>query len=126
MIRNLTTPQACDPSFARKAETRRQDCTFPLSSHASLLMQEPMRRRLVWLPASGADRFAGIAMRRLSLRMRQTTGWENAHLGDGMRDSLSRDPDPMTLWRCLVEHPCDTIKASMSGTDFLTRRLRGV
>ena len=52
------------------------------------------------------------------LRSRSTTGterrisrWEHEHLVDHMGSRLSRDPDPMTLRRCTVEHPFGTIKA---------------
>lgn len=57
---------------------------------------------------------------------RRITRWEHEHLVDDMRDRLKRDPDPMTLRRCTVEHPFGTIKAWMGATHFLTRRLRGV
>jgi hypothetical protein len=43
-----------------------------------------------------------------------------------MRGRLKRDPYPMMLWRCTVEHPFGTIKAWMGTTHFLPRRLRGV
>lgn len=33
-----------------------------------------------------------------------------------MRERLSRDPDPMTLRRCTVEHPFGTIKGWMGYT----------
>ena len=45
---------------------------------------------------------------------------------DEMRSRLGRDPDPMTLRRCTVEHPFGTIKAWMGSTHFLMRRLRNV
>jgi hypothetical protein len=57
---------------------------------------------------------------------RRITRWEHEHLVDAMRDRLKRDPDPMTLRRCTVEHPFGTIEAWMGATHFLTRRLRGV
>jgi hypothetical protein len=57
---------------------------------------------------------------------RRITRWEHEHLVDKMRERLKRDPDPMTLRRCTVEHPFGTIKAWMGATHFLTRRLRGV
>ena len=43
-----------------------------------------------------------------------------------MCDRQKRDPDPMTLRRCTVEHPFGTIKAWMGATHFLTRRLKNV
>lgn len=43
-----------------------------------------------------------------------------------MGNRLGRDPDPMTLRRCTVEHPFGTIKAWMGATHFLTRRLKNV
>lgn len=57
---------------------------------------------------------------------RRVTRWEHEHLVDAMRDRLKRDPDPMTLRRCTVEHPFGTIKAWMGATHFLTRRLKNV
>jgi hypothetical protein len=57
---------------------------------------------------------------------RRVTRWEHEHLVDDMRDRLKRDPDPMTLRRCTVEHPFGTIKAWMGTTHFLTRRLKNV
>lgn len=43
-----------------------------------------------------------------------------------MRDRLSREPDPMALRRCTVEHPFGTIKAWMGATHFQMRRLKNV
>jgi hypothetical protein len=43
-----------------------------------------------------------------------------------MGSRLGRDPDPMTLRRCTVEHPFGTIKAWMGATHFLTRSLKNV
>jgi hypothetical protein len=57
---------------------------------------------------------------------RRITRWEHEHLVDHMRERLKRDPDPMTLRRCTVEHPFGTIKAWIGATHFLTRRLREV
>nr|WP_245909872.1 hypothetical protein [Rhodobacter viridis] len=36
---------------------------------------------------------------------RRITRWEHEPLIEAMRERLSRDPDPMTLRRCTVEHP---------------------
>lgn len=57
---------------------------------------------------------------------RRITRWEHEYLVEGARQRLGRDPDPMTLRRCTVEHPFGTIKAWMGATHFLTRRLRNV
>ena len=57
---------------------------------------------------------------------RRITRWEHEDLVEGARQRLGRDPDPMTLRRCTVEHPFGTIKAWMGATHFLTRRLRNV
>lgn len=57
---------------------------------------------------------------------RRITRWEYEHLIDAMRERLARDPDPMTLRRCTVEHVFGTIKAWMGATHFLTRRLKNV
>jgi transposase len=57
---------------------------------------------------------------------RRITRWEHEDLVDAARHRLSRDPDPMTLRRCTVEHPFGTIKAWMGATHFLTRRLKNV
>jgi transposase len=57
---------------------------------------------------------------------RRITRWEHEELVDAARQRLSRDPDPMTLRRCTVEHPFGTIKAWMGTTHFLTRRLKNV
>ena len=57
---------------------------------------------------------------------RRISRWEHEHLVDEMRSRLGRDPDPMTLRRCTVEHPFGTIKAWMGSTHFLMRRLRNV
>ena len=43
-----------------------------------------------------------------------------------MRQRLDRDPDPMTLRRCAVEHPFGTIEAWMGAAHFQMRRLRNV
>jgi transposase len=57
---------------------------------------------------------------------RRITRWEHEDLIDEMRERLSRDPDPMTLRRCTVEHPFGTIKAWMGATHFQMRRLKNV
>ena len=57
---------------------------------------------------------------------RRITRWEHEHLVDAMRERLSRDPDPMTLRRCTVEHPFGTIKGWMGATHFQMRRLKNV
>jgi Transposase DDE domain len=57
---------------------------------------------------------------------RRITRWEHEHLIDEMRQRLGRDPDPMTLRRCTVEHPFGTIKAWMGATHFQMRRLKNV
>ena len=57
---------------------------------------------------------------------RRITRWEHEDLVDDARQRLGRDPDPMTLRRCTVEHPFGTIKAWMGHTHFLTRRLKNV
>ena len=57
---------------------------------------------------------------------RRITRWEHEDLVDAARERLGRDPDPMTLRRCTVEHPFGTIKAWMGHTHFLTRRLKNV
>jgi transposase len=57
---------------------------------------------------------------------RRITRWEHEDLVDDMRNRLGRDPDPMTLRCCTVEHPFGTIKAWMGATHFLTRRLKNV
>ena len=57
---------------------------------------------------------------------RRITRWEHEHLVEEMRERLSRDPDPMTLRRCTVEHPFGTIKAWMGATHFQMRRLKNV
>ena len=57
---------------------------------------------------------------------RRITRWEHEELIDEMRERLSRDPDPMTLRRCTVEHPFGTIKAWMGATHFQMRRLKNV
>ena len=54
---------------------------------------------------------------------RRITRWEHEDLVDAAKQRLGRDPDPMTLRRCTVEHPFGTIKAWMGHTHFLTRRL---
>uniref|UniRef100_UPI0011A228CF transposase n=1 Tax=Cereibacter sediminicola TaxID=2584941 RepID=UPI0011A228CF len=51
---------------------------------------------------------------------------EHEHLIDAMRERLARDPDPMTIRRCTVEHVFGTLKAWMGATHFLTRRLKNV
>ena len=35
---------------------------------------------------------------------RRISRWEHEYLVDEMRSRLGRDPDPMTLRRCTVEH----------------------
>uniref|UniRef100_A4WYH0 Transposase DDE domain-containing protein n=1 Tax=Cereibacter sphaeroides (strain ATCC 17025 / ATH 2.4.3) TaxID=349102 RepID=A4WYH0_CERS5 len=57
---------------------------------------------------------------------RRITRWEHEPLIDAMRERLARDPDPMTLRRCTVEHVFGTLKAWMGTTHFLTRRLKNV
>ncbi|UIJ32276.1 IS1182 family transposase [Cereibacter azotoformans] len=57
---------------------------------------------------------------------RRITRWEHEHLIDAMRERRARDPDPMTLRRCTVEHVFGTLKAWMGTTHFLTRRLKNV
>lgn len=57
---------------------------------------------------------------------RRITRWEHEDLVDAAKQRLGRDPDPMTLRRCTVEHPFGTIKAWMGHTHFLTRRLKNV
>ena len=57
---------------------------------------------------------------------RRITRWEHEHLIDDMRERLGRDPDPMTLRRCTVEHVFGTIKAGMGATHFQMRRLKNV
>ena len=57
---------------------------------------------------------------------RRITRWEHEDLVDAMRERLSRDPDPMTLRRCTVEHPFGTIKGWMGATHFQMRRLKNV
>lgn len=57
---------------------------------------------------------------------RRITRWEHEHLIEAMQERLNRDPDPMTLRRCTVEHPFGTIKGWMGYTHFLTRRLKNV
>lgn len=46
--------------------------------------------------------------------------------GEGVLQRPGRDPDPMTLRRCTVEHPFGRVKAGMGHADFLTRRLKTV
>lgn len=57
---------------------------------------------------------------------RRITRWEHEDLIDAMRERLGRDPAPMTLRRCTVEHPFGTIKAWMAATHFQMRRLPNV
>ena len=57
---------------------------------------------------------------------RRITRWEHEALIDDMRERLGRDPDPMTLRRCTVEHTFGTIKAWMGATHFQMRRLKNV
>ena len=57
---------------------------------------------------------------------RRISRWDHEHLVDDMNNRLGRDPDPMTLRRCTVEHPFGTIKAWMGATHFLTRTLKNV
>ena len=57
---------------------------------------------------------------------RRISRWEHEYLVDEMRSRLGRDPDPMTLRRCTVEHPFGTIKAWMGSTHFQMRRLKNV
>lgn len=57
---------------------------------------------------------------------RRITRWEHEELIDEMGNRLGRDPDPMTLRRCTVEHPFGTIKAWMGATHFVTRQLKNV
>ncbi|MEO1538271.1 MAG: IS1182 family transposase [Pseudomonadota bacterium] len=67
------------------------------------------------------------------VRHRCTTGkerriirWEHEHLVDAMRERLSGNDDPMTMRRCVVEHPFGTIKAWMGATHFQMRRFKNV
>jgi len=49
-----------------------------------------------------------------------------ARSGEGVWHRLGRDPDPMTLRRCTVEHPFGGIKAGMARADVVTGRLKTV
>lgn len=54
------------------------------------------------------------------------TRWEHENLVDAARGQLGRNPDPVTLRRCTVEHPFGTTKAWMGHAPCLTRQRKNV
>lgn len=72
-----------------------------------------------------------VRCKKCPLRINCTTGnehrisrWNREDLVDDMDSRLGRHTAHLTLRRCTVEHPFGTIKSSMGGTHFLTRRLK--